>query len=63
MNTGLIRAPFPPQDLNPAHWQMANKEQQVPGRIQGGERVMFNKIGVRTRLFGLPSLKPHRISA
>ena len=38
------RAPLPPLDVQPEHWQVAPQEQQVPGRIQGGERVMLKNL-------------------
>jgi hypothetical protein len=40
------RAPLPPLDVQPEHWQVAPQEQQVPGRIQGGERVMLKNLTI-----------------
>lgn len=38
------RAPLPPLDLDPAHWQVAPKEQQVPGHLKGGESVLLDNL-------------------
>lgn len=38
------RAPLPPENLNPAHWQVAPKDMQVPGHLNGGERVFLDNL-------------------
>lgn len=35
------RYPLPPSDLDPRHWQLAPTEQQQPGHLNGGERVLL----------------------
>ena len=38
------RAPLQAVDLQPQHWQIAPKAQQVPGRLKGGEAIMLQGI-------------------
>jgi len=35
------RYPLPPEDLDPRFWQIAPPEQQIAGRLKGGETVML----------------------
>lgn len=38
------RSPLLPLDLDPRHWQLAVAEQQVAGRLKGGERVVLKNL-------------------